>query len=88
MSIETVREIISVASVLIKFAREDIVEKRDSFIAFLNEIGVKNEGRRLNHASFRKMISDLTDDEKKELIEEFNEGFEDIYRHISMHTNK
>lgn len=87
-AVEVVREIITVASVLIKFSREDIVEHRETFIAFLNEIGVNNEGRALNQNSFRKLVSDLTQEDKKTLIEEFNEGFESVYRHLEMYKNK
>lgn len=85
--IEIVREIITVASVLIKFNNEHILEKRDHFIAFLNEIGIKTDtGRSLNQGNFRKMIEELTAEEKAELVEEFNEGFESIYRYMVMHT--
>ena len=85
--IEIVREIITVASILIKFSREDIVEDRANFIGFLNEIGIKKDGRQLNQNSFRKLITNLTAEEKKTLISEFNEGFENIYRHLTMYSN-
>ena len=85
--VEIVREIITVASVLIKFGSEHILEKREHFIAFLNEIGVKNEaGKALNQSNFRKLIEELSSEEKSELVEEFNEGFESIYRYMTMHT--
>lgn len=85
--IEIVREIVTVASILIKTSCEDILEKRETFIAFLNELGLRNEhGRELNVANFKKMIDVLTDDERSSLLEEFNEGFEDIYRHLAMHN--
>ncbi|QQG32256.1 anti-sigma70 protein [Citrobacter phage CkP1] len=85
---EIVREIITIASILIKFGRDDIVEKRDHFIAFINETHANDkEWKRLNQSSFRKMVSDLTDDEKTKLVEEFNEGYEGIYRHLAMYTN-
>lgn len=86
---EIVREIIAVASILTKFDAEHILWKRDHFIAFLNEIGIKNElGRQLNQSNFRKMISELTDEEKRILIEEYNEGYESIYRSMTMFQNK
>lgn len=85
--VEIVREIITIASILIKFSREDIVEDRASFIGFLNEIGIKKDGRQLNQNSFRKLITNLTAEEKKTLISEFNEGFENIYRHLAMYSN-
>lgn len=85
---EIVSEIVTMASVLIKFQREDILENREGFIAFLNESGIRNEyGRELNAANFRKMIQELTADEKKSLVEEFNIGFEGVYRHLMMYTN-
>ena len=37
---EIVQEIVTVASILTKFNAEHIMEKRDEFIAFLNEIGI------------------------------------------------
>lgn len=86
---EIVQEIVTVASILTKFNAEHIMEKRDEFIAFLNEIGIKNEqGRQLNQSNFRKMVSELTDEEKRILVEEYNEGFESIYRAMTMHSNK
>lgn len=85
--IEIVREIITVASILIKTTCEDILERRENFIAFLNELGLRNEhGRELNLVNFKKLIDGLTEDEKKSLVEEFNEGYEDIYRHLAMHN--
>lgn len=85
--LEIVREIITVASVLIKFGSEHILEKREHFIAFLNEIGVKNEaGRALNQGNFRKLIEELSAEDKAKLVEEFNEGYESVYRYMTMHT--
>ena len=85
--LEIVREIITVASVLIKFGSEHILEKREHFIAFLNEIGVKNEaGRALNQGNFRKLIEELSAEDKVKLVEEFNEGYESVYRYMTMHT--
>lgn len=86
---EIVSEIITMASLLIKFQREDILDNREGFIAFLNEAGIRNEfGRELNAANFRKMIQELTAEEKKQLVEEFNIGHEGVYRHLEMYTNK
>ena len=77
---EIVSEIITMASLLIKFQREDIL--------FLNECGIRNEfGRELNSANFRKMVAELSDDEKKQLIQEFNVGHESVYRHMEMYAN-
>ncbi|AEO97175.1 anti-sigma 70 protein [Salmonella phage vB_SenM-AKM_NP4] len=86
---EVAREVVTIASLLIKFGRDDIVDKRDNFIAFINEtMSADKNWKQLNQSSFRKIISDLTAEEKGMLVEEFNEGFEDIYRHLTMHTNK
>lgn len=86
---EVVREIITVASVLIKFGSEHILEKREHFIAFLNEIGVKNDvGRSLNQSNFRKLIEDLSAEDKVKLVEEFNEGFESVYRYMAMYSKQ
>lgn len=85
--VEIVREIITVASILIKFGSEHILEKREHFIAFLNEIGVSNEaGRALNQGNFRKLIEELSSEEKAELVEEFNEGYENVYRYMTMYS--
>ncbi|AWD90419.1 anti-sigma factor [Erwinia phage Cronus] len=87
--LETVREIITVASILIKFGAEDILQgKSDEFVAFLNEIGIRNEGRELNVASFKKMIKELSLEDKEILVEEFNEGYADVYRHMAMYANR
>lgn len=86
--IEIITEIVTMASLLIKFQCEDILWNKDGFIAFLNEVGIRNEfGRELNAANFRKMITELTAIEKKNLIEQFNIGHENIYRHIEMYSN-
>lgn len=88
--IEIVREIFTVTSILIKFNREDILEsKRENFIAFINELGIKNEsGKEFNMVNFKKLMSDLTEDEKYQLIEEFNEGYRDLYQYVAMYTNR
>lgn len=82
---EILSEIIDVASVLIKTDCDDIMHKREEFIAFLNELGIRNEqGRELNMVSFKKLVDSLTEDDKQKLIEQFNEGYEDIYRYLMM----
>ena len=58
---EIVQEIVTVASILTKFNAEHIMEKRDEFIAFLNEIGIKNEqGRQLNQSNHLALPRALT----------------------------
>lgn len=85
---EIVTEIVTIASVLIKTDCEDIMMKRDHFIAFLNEAGIRNEsGNELNGVSFNKLFQGLTNDEKDELIEQFNEGYEDIHRYLMMYAS-
>ncbi|QOI66466.1 anti-sigma factor [Erwinia phage FBB1] len=88
--LEIVREIITVSSILIKFGSEDILQgKTENYVAFLNELGIRNEsGRQLNVASFKKLMRELSQDEREVLIEEFNEGFADIYRHMEMYSNR
>lgn len=83
--LEILSEIVTIVSILVKTDCEDVMSKRENFIAFLNEVGVRNEhGRELNAVSFKKMVDSLSLEEKKQLIEEFNEGFEDIYRYLEM----
>ena len=85
--IEIVREIVTVASVLIKFGSEHILEKREHFIAFFFFFLIKNDlGRTLNQSNFRKMIEEMTAEEKQQLVEEFNEGFESVYRYMMMYS--
>lgn len=83
--VEILSEIVTVVSILIKTDCEDVMSKRENFIAFLNELGIRNEhGRELNAVSFKKMVDSLTQDEREQLIEEFNKGYEDIYRYLEM----
>jgi hypothetical protein len=85
---EIVSEIATIVSILIKTDCEDIMQKRDEFIAFLNEVGIRNEhGKELNGLSFNKLFKSLSDDEREALIEQFNEGYEDIHRYLMMYTS-
>lgn len=85
---EIVSEIATIVSILIKTDCEDIMYKRDHFIAFLNEAGIRNEaGRELNGVSFNKLF-DLNENEREKLIEQFNEGYEDIHRYLMMYASK
>lgn len=86
---EIVSEIATIVSILIKTDCENIMYKRDHFIAFLNEAGIRNEaGKELNGVSFNKLFKELTEDEKEKLIEQFNEGYEDIHRYLMMYASK
>lgn len=88
--LEIAREIITVTSILIKFDSEHIIEgKSDRFVAFLNELGIRNEsGREFNVASYKKFMRELSQEDKEALVEEFNEGFANIYRHMEMYSNR
>lgn len=89
--LDIAREIITVASLLIKFDAEDIIFKKDEvFVAFINEIGIRNEvGKEFNVASYKKFMRELLDnDDRVKLIEEFNEGFSDIYQKMEMYSNR
>lgn len=86
---EIVSEIATIVSILIKTDCEDVMWKRDHFIAFLNEAGIRTEtGRELNGVSFNKLFKSLTEDEREKLIEQFNEGYEDIHRYLMMYASK
>lgn len=88
--LDIVREIITVTSILIKFDAEHIIEgKSDKFVAFLNELGIRNEaGKEFNVASYKKLMKELSQEDKMALVEEFNEGFAGIYRHMEMYSNR
>ncbi|AHY25237.1 anti-sigma factor [Pectobacterium bacteriophage PM2] len=85
---EIVSEIATIVSILIKTDCEDVMGKRDEFIAFLNELGIRNEAsKELNNVSFNKLFKDLSENEKLLLIEQFNEGYEDIHRYLMMYAH-
>lgn len=88
--IEIVREIFTVVSILIKFNSEDVLEhKREHFIAFINELGLRTEtGKEFNVVNFKKLMTDLSVDDKNLLIEEFNSGYRDLYQYLEMYTNR
>lgn len=88
--LDIVREIITVASILIKFDAEDILQRKtENFVAFINELGIRNEaGREFNVASYKKLMKELPYEDKMTLVEEFNEGFASIYRHMEMYSNR
>lgn len=77
---EVVKDIFAVASILIKMGREDILEDQLLFIEFLNELGVRTTwGRKFTKMGFRQMMSRLNPESKKRFVQEFNEGFRDLY---------
>lgn len=84
--LDTVREIINIASILIKFECEDILENKALFIEFINELGLRNNGKMFNKSNFAKLIEQLSDEEKTALIEEFNVGHKSVYRTLAMYS--
>lgn len=89
---ELVRDIFAVASLLMKFDRDDILldtEHPDLFIEILNELGYRSvSGRPFTKMGFRQMMARLDDSDKLELIEEFNLGHQGVYRQMLMHANR
>lgn len=83
---ETLAEIIATASILIKFGHCDILEDKPLFISFLNEIGIRIEGKKITTTRLFDMTQDITVNQRKQLIEEFNMGHEPIYRKLAMHN--
>lgn len=86
--LEDIRDIFAVISILIKFEREDIFQNPNLFIEFLNELGFRSNGRALTRQNFTKMVQSLSEANKAEMIEEFNEGHKAVYAMIEMHTNR
>lgn len=85
---ETIKEIISIASVLIKFGCEDILNNQELFVSFLNELGLKSpSGEEFTRAGFRQMMKRLPTDQREELVEMFNQGHRDINHQMIMYTN-
>ena len=88
---EIVREIFTVASLLMKFDRDDILldpEHPDLFIEMLNEMGYRSVGGRpFTKMGFRQLMARLDHGVKIELIEEFNLGHQPVYRQMLMHSN-
>ncbi|EQA7786866.1 hypothetical protein ACX818_001460 [Acinetobacter baumannii] len=87
MLFETLCEIAAVASILIKFGHDDILEDKNLFIAFLNEIGIRINDKKVTSASLFNLTQDITNRQKEQLIQEFNLGHEPIYRKLAMYTN-
>lgn len=87
-NIEVLKEVITVAALLIKFDCDDILE-RGIFWDFIGELGIKVRGNiPVNRYYVKKILEELTQDEKEDLLHEFNLGFEGIYRIQSMYTNR
>lgn len=66
-----------------------VISKHKYFVPFLNELGLKHpSGRELTIGNFRAVMDELDRDQKLMLIDEFNEGFQHIYRYLAMMENK
>ena len=87
MLFDTLCEIVAVASILIKFGHDDILENRELFIAFLYELGIRYKNTKISDIVLSNMILDITNRQKEKLIHEFNIGHEPIYRKLAMVTN-
>lgn len=87
MLFDTLCEIVAVTSILIKFGFDDILENHNLFIAFLNELEIIVNGKKVTSANLHMLTQEITTKQKKQLIEEFNLGHEPIYRRLAMYTN-
>ena len=87
MLFDTLCEIVAVTSILIKFGFDDILENHNLFIAFLNELEITVNGKKVTSANLHMWTQEITTKQKKQLIEEFNLGHEPIYRRLAMYTN-
>ena len=87
MLFDTLCEIVAVTSILIKFGFDDILENHNLFIAFLNELEITVNGKKVTSANLHMLTQEITIKQKKQLIEEFNLGHEPIYRRLAMYTN-
>lgn len=81
---ETLAEIIAVVSILIKFGHDDILENKALFIAFLNELGITVNAKKVTATSLFDLTQDITNRQRENLISEFLAGHEPIYRKLSM----
>lgn len=84
---ETLGEIIAVASLLIKFGFDSILENQALFIQYLNELKIQINGKPVDKVKLENLTLDVTTKEKKELIEEFNVSHKSIYTIIELYTN-
>ncbi|AZU98719.1 anti-sigma 70 protein [Acinetobacter phage vB_AbaM_PhT2] len=87
MVFETLAEIAAVVSILIKFGHDDIIEDKNLFIAFLNELGITINGKKVTAGNLFNLTQDITNRQKEQLIAEFNIGHAPIYKKLAMYTN-
>ncbi|AAQ81544.1 asiA [Aeromonas phage 31] len=85
---ENIKDIIATASLLIKFGCEDILNKQETFVSFLNELGFRSPtGEEFTRAGFRQMMKRLPIEQREELIEMFNQGHRDVNHQMMMYSN-
>lgn len=85
---EALAEIIAIASLLIKFGFDEVLENKAHFVAFLNELKVKSyTGAPITAHTLTTMAESITTREYRQLIEEFNIGHEPLYRQLEMCLN-
>lgn len=66
-----------------------VISKHKYLVPFLSELGLKHpSGRDLTVGNFRSVMDELSKEEKLMLVEEFNEGFQHVYRYLTMMENK
>lgn len=85
-NLEMLKEVVTVASILIKFEAEDILAK-GIFWTFLEELGIKSpNGSPISKYYVNRAVNELSRREKAELLSEFNEGHESLYRQMEMYS--
>lgn len=81
------KDIFAVASLLIKFQADHILEDRHLFIEFINELGFRApNGKRFEVWSFNEFVSRVSSAGKALLIDEFNAGHESLNRQMTMYS--
>lgn len=81
------KDIFAVASLLIKFQADHILEDRHLFVEFINELGFRTRNnKRFDLTTFNEMINRVSDTTKTLLIEEFNVGHEGLNRQMTMYS--
>ena len=66
MLFNTLAEIIAVASILIKFGFDDILENHNLFIAYLNELEITIQGKKVTSANLYMLTQEITTSQKKQ----------------------
>ncbi|ANM46605.1 anti-sigma factor [Morganella phage vB_MmoM_MP1] len=79
-------EIVTIVSILIKFECDDILDNQELFVEFLNELGLRNNGRSLSKVNMATLFERMTAAERKRIIENFNIGHQSLYRLIEMYS--